>query len=316
MTVFDTFRLSCCRLLEQHPLCRLRRTDGPEQALHILLVGNGARMETLIQMLLTNGQLLDTVLRVTILHAGTATAENLLTGAPALREFVQITRDGQVLSDPAEPLALLRLCRCSMTPEALREKLPAIGDASCVIVSTGTDEKNLALARFCTELLPEGRRLTACVQRRLNHGFEVLAPEPAQIIVGKQNDAYLARLEQIAYNLHYIYAKTANDRVSSAQLRLDFEKNYNYLSNLESALHIQSKLRCCGIDAGDPAASAAAFAAYMEQDPSIVSRLAVVEHRRWVMEKLLPGYRPQADMGQIYSRSGVGTKNTEEKWHT
>lgn len=316
MTVFDTFRLSCCRLLEQHPLCRFRRTDGPEQELHILLVGNGARMETLIHTLLTNGQLLDTVLRVTVLHAGTATAENLLTNAPALREFVQITRDGQVLSDPAEPLARLRLCRCAMTPEALREKQPGIGDASCVIVSTGNDEKNLTLTRVCTELLPEGQRLAACVQRRLNHGFEVLAPEPMQITGRKQNDDYLSRLEQIAYNLHYIYAKTANDRVSPAQLRQGFEKSYNYLSNLEAALHIQSKLRCCGIDTDDPAASAAAFAAYMAQDPSIVSRLAVVEHRRWVMEKLLQGYRPQADLGQIYSRKGVSTKDTHEKWHT
>ncbi len=316
MTVFDTFRLSCCRLLEQHSLCNYRLTAGEKQELNILLVGNGARMETLIHMLLTNGQLLDTTLRVTVLHAGTATAENLLTDAPALQEFVRIERDGKVLSDPAEPLAQLRLFRCTMTPEALGKRLALVGDPSYVIVSTGNDEKNLRLARTCCDVLPEGQRLAACVQRCLNHGFEILAPEPMQITGGKHNDDYLSRLEQIAYNLHYIYAKTANDRVSAAQLRREFEKSYNYLSNLESALHIRSKLRCCGIDTDDPAASAAAFAACMEQDPSIVSRLAVVEHRRWVMEKLLQGYRPQTDLEQIYSRKGVTTKNTDEKWHT
>lgn len=316
MTVFDTFRLSCCRMLEQYSLCSFRRTVATEQELNVLLVGNGARMETLIQMILTNGQLLDTRLHVTLLHAGTATAENLLTVSPALRDFVQITRDGCHLSNPTDPLAQLRLLRCPMTPEALRERLALVGDPSYVIVSTGNDEKNLRLARLCTELLPEGRRLVACVQRCLNHGFEILSPDSVQVIGGKQNDSYLFRLEQIAYNLHYIYAKTANDRQSPQRIRQDFEKSYNYLSNLESALHIQSKLQCCGIDTGDPAASAAAFAAYMEQDPTIVSRLAVVEHRRWVMEKLLQGYRPQADMEQIYCRSGVTTKNTEEKWHT
>lgn len=316
MTVFDTFRLSCCRLLEQHSLCNYRRTAGEKQELSILLVGNGARMETLIHTILTNGQLLDTKLQVTVLHAGTATAENLMTDAPVLKEFVQIIRDGKVLSDPAESLAQLRLCRCSMTPEALLEKLPDLVDPSYIIVSTGNDEKNLNLARVFADTLPEERKMVACVQRCLNHGFQVLAPEPMQVIGGRHDDAYLSRLEQIAYNLHYIYAKTANDRQSPQQIRQDFEKSYNYLSNLEAALHIQSKLQCCGIDTDDSAVSAAAFAAFMEQDPSIVSRLAVVEHRRWIMEKLLQGYRPQADMSQIYSRSGVNTKNTEEKWHT
>lgn len=316
MNIFDTFRLSCCRLLEQHPLCSYRRADQSEHALSILLIGNGARMETLVPTLLTHGQLLDTKLRMTVLHAGTATAENLLKRGPALKDFVRITRDGSLLSDPSEPLAELQLCRCAMTSERLREKLSVLGDAAYVIISTGNDEKNLTLSRTCAEMLPQGRRLVACVQKRLNHGFEVLAPEPMQIIGGRQDDIYLSRLEQIAYNLHYIYVKTANDRQSPQRIRQDFEKSYNYLSNLEAALHIRSKLLCCGIDTRDPAESAAAFAAFMQQESSIVKRLAVVEHRRWVMEKLLQGYRPQENMDQIYSRSGVTTKNTDEKWHT
>lgn len=316
MDIFDTFRLSCCRLLEQQPLCSYRRAERSEHELHILLVGNGARMETLVPTLLTNGQLLDTKLRMTVLHAGAATAENLLNRAPALKDFVRITRDSSLLSDPAEPLAELQLCRCAMTSEGLGAALSGLGDAAYVIVSTGNDEKNLALARVCAEVLPQGRRLVACVQKGLNHGFELLAPEPTQVIGGKQDDDYLSRLEQIAYNLHYIYAKSANDRQSPQRIRQDFEKSYNYLSNLEAALHIQSKLLCCGIDTRDPAESAAAFAAAMQRDPAIVRKLAVVEHRRWVMEKLLQGYRPQTDLDQIYSRSGVTTKNTDEKWHT
>ena len=316
MTGFDTFRLSCCRLLEQYPLCNFRRTAGTEQELNVLLVGNGARMETLIQVILANGQLLNTRLHVTVLHAGTATAENLLNGSAALQDFVQITRNGRSLSEPADPLARLELYRCPLTPEAIGEKLSLAAGASYVIVSTGNDEKNLRLARACCEMLPPAPRLVACVQRELNNGFEILAPEALQIVGGKQNDDYLARLEQIAYNLHYIYAKSANDRQSPERIRQEFEKPYNYLSNLEAALHIQSKLQCCGIDTNDPAKSAAAFADVMQRDPSIAGQLAVVEHRRWIMEKLLQGYRPQTDMDQIYRRSGVTTKNTEEKWHT
>lgn len=316
MNTFDTFRLSCCRLLEQHPLCSYRRTEQSAHTLNILLVGNGARMETLIPTILTNGQLLSTKLWTTVLHAGSATAENLLKRAPALGDFVRLTRDGTPLSEPAEPLAELQLYKCAMTPENLRSKLSGLEDPAYIIVSTGNDEKNLALARVCMEMLPEGKRLIACVQKCLNHGFEVLSPEPMQVIGGKQDDDYLSRLEQIAYNLHYIYAKTANDRQSPQRIRQDFEKSYNYLSNLEAALHIQSKLLCCGIDTRDPAESAAAFADAMHRDPSIVRRLAVLEHQRWIIEKLLQGYRPQTDMDQIYSRSGVTNKNTDEKWHT
>ena len=315
MNIFDTFRFSCCRLLEQHPLCSYRRTERSAHTLNILLIGNGARMETLIPTILTNGQLLATKLRTTVLHAGSATAENLLKRAPALGDFVRLTRDGTPLSEPAEPLAELQLYKCAMTPENLRSKLSGLEDPAYIIVSTGNDEKNLALARVCMEMLPEGKRLIACVQKCLNHGFEVLSPEPMQVIGGKQDDDYLSRLEQIAYNLHYIYAKTANDRQSPQRIRQDFEKSYNYLSNLEAALHIQSKLLCCGIDTRDPAESAAAFADAMHRDPSIVRRLAVLEHQRWIIEKLLQGYRPQMDMDQIYSRSGVTNKNTDEKWH-
>lgn len=61
------------------------------------------------------------------------------------------------------------------------------------------------------------------------------------------------------------------------------------------------RLSCCGIDAAEPAEAAARFARLMEEQPEIVDRLAALEHRRWVMDKLLQGYRQIDNFDLLYS---------------
>ena len=127
----------------------------------------------------------------------------------------------------------------------------------------------------------------------------------------KQEASYRAGLERIAFNLHYAYAKAKNERQSMNELLREFRLPYHYISNMRAVVHIHGKLSCCGIDASDPAGAASRFARLMGERPEIVERLAVSEHRRWVMDKLLQGYR----LDLLYSGPGVTTHDSAGKWH-
>ncbi len=319
------FKLSCCRLFERFPLYNYRMPDEDDkesrvQKLGVLLIGYGSRMDTIFGEVLTNGQLLDTELEVTA--AGTNarnTCESLRKKAPYLEHFVRITVDGSVISEPeeADRLATIHFVSTQLTPEAMPEFLLEHCSCSYLVISTGNDEKNYALAEACAGFIADHSTLIAYVQKRESDEIEVMSPLTEMYSFGSQKEAeYKKQIEKIALNLHFSYAKSQNEHAGTEQILEEFRQPYNYVSNIESAVHIRSKLACCGITDESTADAAEKFSALISADPSVVDRLSVLEHRRWMMEKLLQGYRQVEDLDLIYGQRGVTTHSSGDKWHT
>lgn len=309
------FRLSCCRLLEQYPLYRYRvPSENGRSALPVLLLGGGTHMETLLWELLCNGQLLDTDLQISVVdeHAAAA-AGALLERAPELSRFVRISRDGRTGPQTQEALwARLSFETVPLTAESAAEVLLEKCEYRYIVISTEDDGRNAALADACAQIAADPGTLIAYVQ--LQSGEDVLKTGTHRFGAA-QEGSNREDLEQIAFNLHYAYAKAQNERRSTGEILEDFRLPYHYVSNMRAAAHICGKLSCCGIDTADPAEAASRFARLMEEQPEIVERLAATEHRRWVMDKLLQGYRQVEDLDLLYSGPGVTTHDSAGKWH-
>ena len=53
----------------------------------------------------------------------------------------------------------------------------------------------------------------------------------------------------------------------------------------------------------------------LKNDPEIVGRLAVVEHNRWIMEKVLKGFQLPDDPGQYFRKADDTTHSEKDHWH-
>ena len=68
---------------------------------------------------------------------------------------------------------------------------------------------------------------------------------------------------------------------------------YNYQSSFESAMHIECKIASCGIFEEDSEKAAAAFYEKVlkpKEDLTLYSRLAHLEHRRWMACSVMRGW--------------------------
>jgi hypothetical protein len=312
------FTLSCCRLFEKHPLYHYRApsADVGHSRLFVLLLGYGSRLDTILQEVLTNGQLRNTALDVTVANTNAAgTMESLLKRAPSLPQFAQIFCDMEPVSAPANSLCTLRFDTVPLSADAMEDVLLERSECAYILISTGNDEKNRALAEACAACTPDQRTLISYVQKKEPAPLPCTSPLTQIASFGYEKaQGYQDQLEQLALNLHYSYAKANNEREPMEQIVRTFQEPYNYLSNLKSAVHIRSKLACCGIDDADPREAAAKFSRLLAAQPALLEELSALEHSRWLMEKLLQGYGPLDDLDKIY-RDGATTHSSAEKWH-
>lgn len=314
------FKLSCCKLFEQFPLYNYRTptTDSPNQKLYILLIGYGKRMDTILREVLTNGQLLSTDLDICVANTNAkGTCETLLKKAPYLGHFAHILTDFTTISEPkaADRLCTLHFNNVQLTPDAMSKVLETHNEYSYVIISTGNDEKNRALAQACAQFSTNHKTLITYVQKRNSDDVEIISPfSEVYPFTSTKEDTYRQQIERIALNLHYIYAKFQNERASYDEILKEFQDPYTYISNVEAALHIRSKLACCGIYDNDLNIASAKFSKLLSSKPEVIEQLSVLEHQRWVMSKLLDGYRQLERIDFIY-RNGATTHSNVDKWH-
>lgn len=314
----SSFKLDCCRLFDAVPLYEQRKGGGEngKYTLHVMVVGYGERMGTIFNSVLTHGQLLDTELCVTVVVPNPKLfLNNLIKTAPALTGFVRITHRDNVLWSGADDylLADIRLLEAPFKPETVMTALNSVNTPDYVIVSGGNDEKNFAVASALSDSVKADDTIVAAVRRSDKAGTDV---ETGIVFFGgKESEKYGSSIEKIAFNLHYAYAKGADERKPYSEIKKEFEDPYIYVSNIEAAACIKSKLACCGISVSDLTAAAQKFARLISKNNTVVERLGAVEHARWVIEKTLQGYRPLDDIDRIY-QNGDSTKSTASKWHS
>lgn len=282
------------KVLQKHPLHQYRKNGS----LSVLLTAGGRSAEELQELLreiLPNGQLLDTELSVTVCADDAADiGAVLLSKARDLPRFVTI--HGVPVSGETEwSLATLRFT----------SELPAEEYQYRLHFGTDPEENHRLAERWgCAEdLLAAGLR---------GDVLDVASPV-SETLDGTEDKAQKELYERIAYNVNFGYQKYEDPRATREEITAEFNKYYNYSSSLENVIHIRSKLACCGITEPDLTKAAAQFARLMKDQPEVIGRLAVLEHRRWLLEKLLKNLRLPENLDVIYS---TGEDKTHSKdWH-
>lgn len=282
------------RFLEIYPLYRFRRNSGEGYLLRVLLRTEEARLHSALSEILPLGQLLDTRLEITVWGGG---MEQLLTRLPALESYVWLP---QRSPEPEFYLASL-----SFRPDLTAGHVASSpGDWDYALLCTGDREAAAVEAwpyapdQICG-ILRDGQLQPTFPERRDPAGSD------------RPDDDLLRR---IAFNIHYGYEKYNHPRASMEEIEASF-RDYNKESTLQNVMHIRSKLACCGITDPDLTAAAQKFAHVIREDPRIVSRLAVVEHNRWMMDKVMKGYRQAEDTRMMYAGSHISSHSELDKWH-
>lgn len=305
------FGTACCKLLAKYPLYRYREQDGASHyRLPVLLVGSAVgHLKDLLMEVLACGQLLDTALAVTVLsETAEADGRRFCETAPDLHRFISI-RCGAAAQETEWELGSLEFRQGS--PEAAGA---IAAGYRYVFVSTGDDARDKALAR---SLAPHGGVL-ACTE-----GDDIRIWAPAEDVLRGadegEKDGFMDQIHDIAHNLHFVYMKGLDVRETRAKIHYNYfiaEDKYNHLSDLEAALHVRSKLACCGIEEPDMKKAAALFAEKI-RDPALLESLAELEHRRWCISKMLKGFYCPADVSGIY-QNGNETHSADktDPWHS
>lgn len=314
MNVTD-FRLSYCKLLQSYPLTDYRIHIGNgNYLLPILLIGQGTRMSTLLNETLTQGQLLETSLEITIATTNVKKYyDSLITAAPYLPHFAKILLNGEekCTPKPENKLCTLNFKKISFITEQVDTFLHE-NTYSYILISTGNDVINHQLAESIAQTC-SSKAFIGYVQKNANVD-EIIPSLVVPFGVGKQK-SYRDNIDNIALNLHYCYSKSQNERIPIDQITEEFKDDpYIYTSNIAAALHMRAKLACCDILDDDPLIAAKKFASLMKKDPQIIDRLMVVEHKRWVISKVLDGYSQLENIEWIY-RNGATTHSVRDKWH-
>ena len=279
-------KAAICDLLQRYPLYRFRKEQVGQYLLRVLISVKKEDLPAVLSQILPCGQLLDTRLEVAICGGD---LDDLLTSAPDLRRFVGIEGMDDIF-ETAQPLACLTFPR----------------DPSAIC------RENWDYVLTCSDPLwpfdPE--QLVAVMD---DSGVCATFPDQRTGIVSAPLSK--AALEQIAFNTHYGYQKYNAPRATLSEIEASCNNEYNSSSTLTNVMHMRSKLACCGILDDDLPTAASRFAACMKDHPEIVGRLAVVEHNRWIMEKVLKGFRLPEDPGQYFRKADDTTHSEKDHWH-
>lgn len=276
-------KTAICDLLQRYPLYRFRKGQDGQYLLRVLISVETDALPAALSQILPCGQLLDTRLEVTICGGD---LDDLLTSAPDLRRFVGINGTSEMES----PLACLTFPR----------------DPSTIC----RENWDYVLTHKDPGWPFDPEQLVAVMD---DSGVCATFPDQRAGIISAPISEEL--LEQIAFNTHYGYQKYNAPRATLAEIEESHSNDYNRSSTLTNVMHMRSKLACCGILDDDLPTAARRFAAYMKDHPEIVGRLAVVEHNRWIMEKVLKGFRLPENPGRYFCKADDTTHSEKDHWH-
>ncbi len=105
-------------------------------------------------------------------------------------------------------------------------------------------------------------------------------------------------LKRMAFNCHCLWNSSLN--IDIRKLKADFMKPYNFNSSLSNALSVLYKLHSVGIDGDiDKFEAARSFRDILEKDEALVEKLAMFEHRRWLVDSICNGWDTLTDFSTL-----------------
>ncbi|MBQ1376641.1 MAG: DUF1887 family protein [Lachnospiraceae bacterium] len=310
------------KLLFLHPLYNW--AEEGESRLQLLLIGDSPYAAAFADLAMQTGQMIGKQIRITWCLEREETKEAYLEKRPALKEFISIEdgfeRPKAVIRNSeeadrtaADAMGFTANCKDSGKTDkayaglifrSAEEAPEAFGEHCRYIFSASEDHRhNLELA----ELFKKAGREDCLTAYLTESGVEVIfsgkedAPEFAEAESAVRRISSLEELDRMAFNTHRVWEGEGN--LDMEGIRQRFAEPYNYISSVSFVLSIPYKLKSIGIHADDPLAAAREFAGITkaaDKDPQseeavMLRRLAVLEHRRWVLEKASEGVRRLTD---------------------
>lgn len=281
--------------LYDEPLYQYAVENGQDKQLNVLVIGTGDVAKHMVKMALMCGQMLAYALHLHVVAKDAqAFRDELLAGAPALHAYVAMDGaacDGMQLA--------------SMSFESISGLNANVGNSKAFA--------HLADYRYIVVDLPDknDRMVEALLKKCAGDptrrfiaysGAAVEKDKALKQISLSCNNTWTSRkisaatsLSALAFRLHYYYERQyGNPGLSMQACRQDFESSaYAQRANLASVIHMKYKLQSIGIN---PTAQGKTImrecaTKLFGDDTTLYDTLSYLEHNRWLMEKVLAGYR-------------------------
>ena len=237
----------------------------------MLVAGFGLYGQLFLDQCLQSGQMIDKKLKVTVLYEDSV--KQYLDQRPSLMDFF----NGNKKNNYGD-IAFIQ-----MNSNEYDGILKEAKNCNYIFISYLDNKKNYELAS----------QINNCYQ---NKSIQYIATkgydqdDMHSVIIDKEYSQLqnYDRMKELALNTHIVWNE--HRKISFDKLLAEFNDKYNLESSLSFALSLKYKLYSLGINADD--ASAAKLFKQKIDKADNLEKIAWIEHRRWVTEKLVSGWTP------------------------
>ena len=322
-------------LLFRYPLYKTVPSDA--EAIRVLILGSGTYGQRFLDQCLQSGQMINHRLQITACSHDPATDRRLyLTDRPLMTRFVNV--DGSMSANRALSYGDLDFCPIPGGGEfvpgkteqnthllrAILEGCPESGQYHYIFIALGDDRLNREIAACLTGKLDvhPGKSVVSYV---LQAGDEPSNESAVAVMVNRSLSAagIFPDLDRMGFNTHLCWCDSLNLDIHEARQKYLRDK-YDRSSSQNYVLSIRSKLASVGIFETDHVRAAELFQKRIidRKDDAAkeqYSQLVALEHRRWVLEKVVAGWQGLTTLGgkpDYASLAARGlTKDSAQKRH-
>ncbi len=316
------------KLLYEHPLYGDDSLSEETRELRVLVIGPGNNGHKFMDLCLQTGQCHRTFLRLTAVSpAPGEDCSRYLQFRPALPDFVHVRREGRLVSgerkyvDLEDAYAEIDFCgfdeggasfaigETALNTRLLRRFFAREEQWDYVFVSLGEDGLSREIAGLIQKVYPQACPVCHVCHEKPQRREDGLYPVWISEELKAQSIDY--NLERMAFQTHLCWEASANRDIHQSHQRF-VQDTYSYAASLGFALSLKYKLHSIGIDVGETQESylraAQEFVEHIldkispdksedelsaeEMDARIkFDSLALLEHRRWIIEKTTEGWK-------------------------
>ena len=298
--------------LYEHPLYVHLTPD--RKTLRICIIGFDNYAQKFLDACLQTGQMRSASLEIMIIGAEIEDRTLYLKERPALGQFFSI--DGKMVTDSYGKI-IFRDADISCNSNHNADCAFQMWDEETpdyVFVSLGRDVLNSRTALLIKKnLLKTGNSCLvnfACEKDEYNCTSDIL---PVMVNWSCKKNRLHKEIERMAFNTHLVWEKSIN--LDYSVIRKEFKRKYNHDSCISSVISLKYKLYELGIDLDKVSLLEAAelFKSIVRsKNQQLKTELMWIEHRRWVTEKLLLGWKGMSDLSTCMTGK---TKNAHTKEH-
>ena len=286
-TIGEKRMVEVMKKIQQHIYCHpFYNWCGTAEEMKLLVVGDGIFARKFVDLSLQTGQMLGMGLKIYWCIEDTGTKSTYLKERPALKEFVDV--DESVTEDAYATIIF----------KSKNEALDSFAEeCRYIFVATEDENYNLETAELFKNIVREDCLASFVKDEQIHVSFngEPDAPEYLEVCASEERIASLDELERMSFNTHWTWEGEGN--LDYEKVKERFLRPYNYNASIAFVLSIPYKLKSVGIHENNPFKAAAKLCeiiAYASENPGseeaqTLSKLAALEHRRWVMEKVTEG---------------------------